>query len=96
MIVNDYWYVSHKFDKFLTKMFCSFKNESFKKDKDVFSMISGSLRKIEFSYCSIATNSAVCLTIEGNLLKPGTFGRGFLESQSNFAALQFYEIFSDY
>ena len=62
----------------------------------MFSKISGSLRKIEFSYCSIATNSAVCLTIEGNLLKPGTFGRGFLESQSNFAALQFYEIFSDY
>ena len=37
--------------------------------------ISGSLRKVDFSYCSIATNSAGCLTIEGNLLKPGPFGR---------------------
>ena len=56
----------------------------------MFSKISGSLRKIEFSYCSIATN------IEGNLLKPGTIDRGFLESQSNSIALQFYEIVSDY
>ena len=80
--------MGHKFSKFILECFAV--GWKLKNNKHMFSKISGSLRKIEFSYCSIATN------IEGNLLKPGTIDRGFLESQSNSIALQFYEIVSDY